>query len=274
MNKTTVPMSSMGVLNLHRSDDHFTLTRHTPSGDTGYFVKHYWIVSWDLTGQPPRVQDVVPNPCVNLVVEPERSAFFAPSNRKFSYHLQGKGCVFGVKFKPGAFYPFIKRPVSELSGRPLDVRSVLGIDACSLERAMFAQRNEADMVQLAESLIRPKLPEQDDTIPFINRIVDRIMHDREITRVDQICERFGINIRKLQRIFRGYVGVSPKWVIKLYRLQNAAEEMEHGRFRDMAQLSTELGYHDQSHFIKDFKAAVGKTPEEYAKSSYHESGET
>lgn len=265
MNPIRVPMPSMGILNLHRSDHTFTLTRHAPSEEIGYFVKHYWIVSWDMAGKPPRVQDVVPNPCVNLVVEPERSAFFAPSTRKFSYLMQGKGCVFGVKLKPGAFYPFINRPVSELSGRPLDVHGVLGIDARSLERAMFSLRSEADMVSLAESLIRPKLPERDDTIPFINRIVDCIMQDRDITRVDHICERFGINKRKLQRIFRGYVGVSPKWVIKLYRLQNAAEEMEQGRFRGMSQLSAELGYHDQSHFIKDFKAAVGKTPEEYAR---------
>jgi len=36
-------------------------------------------------------------------------------------------------------------------------------------------------------------------------------------------------------------------------------------------LSMELGYYDQPHFIKDFKAIVGKTPEEYVRRAEPES---
>lgn len=56
-------------------------------------------------------------------------------------------------------------------------------------------------------------------------------------------------------------------VIKLYHLQNAAELMDHGIPCDLGQLSQNLGYHDQSHFIKDFKSIIGSTPEEYLDSS-------
>ncbi|MOA57975.1 DNA-binding transcriptional activator FeaR [compost metagenome] len=73
-----------------------------------------------------------------------------------------------------------------------------------------------------------------------------------------------MNKRKLQRLFSQYVGVSPKWVLKLYRLQNAAEAMETGSERDWIKLSQDLGYYDQSHFIRDFKAMIGRTPDEYA----------
>ena len=53
--------------------------------------------------------------------------------------------------------------------------------------------------------------------------------------------------------------MSPKWVIQRYRLFEAAGRLSSGQ-ADGAQLAHELGYFDQAHFIRDFKAMVGKTP--------------
>ncbi|WP_372814872.1 DUF6597 domain-containing transcriptional factor [Paenibacillus sp.] len=262
---SNVPKPSMGVLHLNGGEKKFQLSRYAPSGDLGFFVKHFWIVSWDLTGQEPYLQDVVPNPCVNLVIEPNRTAFYGAAKSKYSYLIQGKGCVLGVKFKPGGFYPFIKQPVSRLSQHPMDVGSVLDVDAQTLESAILSQEDEAKMVEHAERFIRPKLPDKDPHITLINQIIDRIIEERDMTKVDHICTAFSLNKRTLQRLFDQYVGVSPKWVIQLYRLQNAAESMDLHPNHDWAKLSMDLGYHDQSHFIKDFKATIGMTPEEYVR---------
>ena len=67
----------------------------------------------------------------------------------------------------------------------------------------------------------------------------------------------------LQRIFSQYVGVGPKWVIKRYRLQEAADQVADGEVVNWAKLALDLGYFDQAHFIKDFKSIVGKAPAEY-----------
>lgn len=263
---------SLGVLHLKDSETIFRLSRYVPSPDIAFFVKHYWIVSWDLTGQEPHLQEVVPNPCVNLVVEPGKTAIYGPAKSKFSYLLHGKGFVFGVKFKPGGFYPFTGKPVSELLERPLSLQEVFGEEAAAAESAILAQTDDEAMVELAERLIRPKLPPQDGNIRLVNQIVDRISQEADLTKVGQLVEQFGVNKRKLQRLFDQYVGVSPKWVIKLYRLQNAAEMMDRGLHLDRARLSTDLGYFDQSHFIKDFKAVIGQTPEEYANAKRSSSG--
>lgn len=71
--------------------------------------------------------------------------------------------------------------------------------------------------------------------------------------------------RSLQRLFKQYVGVNPKWVIRLYRLQNVAEMLEGLDHQDVLELAMDMGYYDQSHFIRDFKAVIGKTPEVYIK---------
>ena len=69
---------SLGIMNLQQGEQKFQLSRHIPSEDLAYFIRHYWIVRWDLTNQEPYLQHVIPNPCVNLLVEPGRTAIYGP----------------------------------------------------------------------------------------------------------------------------------------------------------------------------------------------------
>jgi AraC-like DNA-binding protein len=66
--------------------------------------------------------------------------------------------------------------------------------------------------------------------------------------------------RALQRLFRCWVGVSPKTVVRRYRLVEAAEALEKNAVSSLTELAHALGYFDQSHFVRDFKATVGTTP--------------
>ena len=93
-----------------------------------------------------------------------------------------------------------------------------------------------------------------------------MLHDPSIGRVDQVTERFGLTARTLQRLFQRYVGVSPKWVLRRYRLHEAAAALAREQDRPWAEVATDLGYFDQSHFIRDFTAAsnFGLTPVAYA----------
>jgi AraC-like DNA-binding protein len=69
----------------------------------------------------------------------------------------------------------------------------------------------------------------------------------------------------LQRWFNEYVGVGPKWVINRYRLHEAIERLAGDLPVDWTQLALELGYFDQAHFIRDFKALVGVPPAAYVR---------
>src|SRR6266700_570524 len=65
-----------GILNLKAGEKKFQLSRHLPAQDLSFFVERYWIVSWDLRGQEPYVQETLPYPCVNLVFEKDQSRDF------------------------------------------------------------------------------------------------------------------------------------------------------------------------------------------------------
>ena len=254
-----------GILNPKAGEKKFQLSRLLPSEDVKFFVEHYWVVTWDLRDQEPYLSENLPYPTVHLVIEKEKSNIFGVITGKFSVLLKEKGRAFGVKFRPGAFYPFVKSPVSRFTNSSISLSDVFGIDALALETMILSLEDEEKMVNVAENFLRERLPEYDEHVAAVNKVIDSITADGTILKVDDVVDRLNLNKRWLQRLFNHYVGVSPKWVIKRYRLHEAAQKLAHGEVKDWPTLALDLGYFDQAHFIKDFKAFVGKTPAEYAK---------
>src|SRR5262249_19103292 len=160
--------------------------------------------------------------------------------------LKDQGRVFGIKFLPGAFYPFLKSPVSRITDKVLRIDEVFDVDAYLLERAIMSQEDDWKMIEIAEDFLRPRLPERDENVPEVRRIVNFIINEPEITRVDDVACRLGLNKRAVQRLFSKYVGVSPKWVIKRYRLNEAAEQLASGGAVDLSRIAVDLGYFDQA----------------------------
>jgi AraC-like DNA-binding protein len=242
----------------------FNLERFAPSAGLERFVLRYWTVAWDVPEQVPYTQETLPYPCVNLVVERGQSGIFGVNTRRFQIQLVGKGWVFGIKLRPGAFYPFYQAPVATLTDQAIGLDTVFGAAGADYERHVLICTSVDEMISCAEQFLRTRLPPPDERVALINTVVEQIAADRTITRVGAIADRIGVSRRTLQRLFSQYVGVSPKWVIQRYRLLEAADQLAHNANIDLPSLAQTLGYFDQAHFINDFRATIGSTPAEYA----------
>jgi AraC-like DNA-binding protein len=251
----------------------FHHARLLPSADVAFFIEHYWIVAWDLTGHEPRTQETLPYPSIHIAIEDGRSGIYGVTRGKFTRTIEGKGHVFGIKFKPGAFYPFLGSSVSALTDRIVPVGEIFGADGDALVREVVPLpfEDEDAQIAVAERFLRARLPAEDENVRIIGTVIARIIEDRAITKVDQVVDALAvgdlrvISKRQIQRLFSLYVGVSPKWVIMRYRLHEAVERMTNGDAVDLPRLALDLGYFDQAHFIKDFKAMVGRAPGAYAR---------
>lgn len=252
-----------GVLYHKMDSEYFGLSRYHPSETIAFFVEHYWIVKWDLRGKEPFEQDVLSHPSVHLVFEKNNTRIWGVVSGKFTRKLEGEGKVLGIKFRPGAFYPFYQQSVSGFTDETLHFNDVFDEDLKNLESKIFKQNYIEQMVEEVESFLMNHLPEQDSNIQKINEIIEMVMDESSIIKVDNLIGRFDLSKRTLQRLFKKYVGVSPKWIIQRYRLHEAAEKLATGETKNWPQLALDLGYYDQSHFIRDFKAVVGKSPAEY-----------
>jgi AraC-like DNA-binding protein len=254
-----------GILNVRPAEAAKGVSRYWPSADLAPFVEHYWVVRWDEPA--PRLAETVPHPSVHLVLETNgRAEIVGVMRTRFSRVLEGKGRVLGTKFRPGAFRPFVDRPVSAFTDRRPTVRDAFGPRAHGLCERALASDDDRDGIAVVEAFLRASRPVADDAMALVGRVAARVADDRRITRVEAVVSEFGVPLRRLQRLFGEYVGVSPKWVIQRYRLVDAAARVAEGAFVDWAGLALDLGYADQAHFIRDFKRLVGRPPAEYARS--------
>jgi AraC-like DNA-binding protein len=254
-----------GILNVRPHEAASGLARYWPSADLEPFVEHYWVVRWDLAQA--RVAETVPHPSVHMVFETNgRSEVVGVMRSRFSRRLEGRGRVLGTKFRPGGFRPFVSGPVSALTDRRPSVLDVFGARARGLGRRVLAPDDDRAGIVVVEAFLRSCSPAADPSMALAGRLAARVAGDRTVTRVEQLVRESGIGLRRLQRVFGEYVGVSPKWVIQRYRLLDAAERVAAGAFVDWADLALDLGYADQAHFIRDFKRLVGRSPAEYARS--------
>jgi len=273
------------VLNTSRGDGISGHARLLPAPELRPWVDCYWMVRWDLRGQPPRLAETLPHPCVYWVTEFGRSAINGVGTGRFVRLLEGRGRVFGVRFRPGGFHPFFGSPVSTITDGSLSLHAVFGEPGRVLEKSLTdldvaagraetlpgAATRPADdladelMMDLTDRFLLERLPAPDPRFDAVTAIVHAIASTPGITRVEAVAGRYGYTVRSLQRLFGQYVGVSPKWVIKRYRLHEAVERMNRGLPVRWSRLAAELGYFDQAHFIKDFRALIGRSPGEYAR---------
>jgi AraC-like DNA-binding protein len=227
-------------------------------------VEHFWAVRWHFHGSAPYLVETLPHPSVHLVFKTGVGGRIQGVARgKFSTLLEGNGGVLGCKFRPGGFYPFTRAPVASLTDATITLGSVWGAHGTELERTVLARHNDDGKIEVIERFLRDRRPEPDEGAALAATIVYGIAADRGILTVEDVARRFGLNLRRLQRLFARYVGVNPKWVIQRYRLHEAAEQLARAP-ASQAALALELGYADQAHFVKDFKAVVGTSPAAYA----------
>lgn len=251
-----------GILNPTSAARSFRLTRHLPSRALAPFVARYWVMRWALS--EPYRQSVIPYPCVNLAVERGRSGIYGVASQTFSRVLEGHGVVFGVQFLPAGFRTFLGASVATLTDRSIPIADVFDASHSEWDEAILEQGTDTAMIARAQSLLLAKDPRRSAEGDAVLRIVDAIADDRAIIKVDDVARSSGTSKRTLERLFREYVGIGPKWVIQRYRLHEAAEHAAAGKVRDWADLAARLGYADQAHFTRDFKRFVGQSPKRYA----------
>jgi len=239
--------------------------RFPPADDLSAFVDLYWIARWDLGPAETMVVETLPHPCVNVVVEPGRSLVHGPVRGRFSRTLAGRGRVVAARLRPGAFRAFNGRPAWQLMDVSLGFREAFGVEGGPVESAVFGQADEQAMVRALEQFLRERQPAPDPAVELVDRIVGRIATDRDVVRVEDLARGMDLGRRTIERLFREYVGPSPKRVIRQYRLQAAADEAAKGRVANWSRLAQDLGYADQAHFNRDFRAILGTTPSRFAR---------
>jgi AraC-like DNA-binding protein len=237
------------------------------------WVEHYWSVAWELDDRG-FVAEVVSHPSVHLTVESGSRPRFGHAlpaglvhgviTRRFSQQIAGSGRVFGVKFHPGGFGAVTGADVGAWTDRVVPLSAAFGELADSVVHDVLPLVTDRERADAMDAFLLERVPARDERYDDVLRIVRDIQQDPTLTTVRLAAGRHGMSERTVQRLFRRYVGVGPKWVLQRARLHDAVDRIDSGRAPDLAALALELGWFDQAHFTRDFTALVGQPPAAYA----------
>lgn len=261
-----------GVLRPARTERETGLRRDYPvAPGLRPFVERYWSVHWDLTGRAPFRSEVLSDPAVNVSVESGTRPRFGSEmpavlvhgvvTTRFRVDLEGVGAVTAVKFRPGGYRAFTGRPAAKGTVAPLT--DAFGVPPRDLLDAVLAETEQDARAAVLDAVLAPLAGPPEPVYLELLGLIESMTVDRELTRVADVAAIAGVSVRSLQRLFAGYVGVSPKAVLARYRVQDAAAAIDAGEADDLAGLAASLGWFDQAHFSREFRAVVGSTPSDY-----------
>jgi AraC-like DNA-binding protein len=257
------------VLRAAAPDGRIDALRVLPPPELAPFIHHFWWVRWTL--RSPFHADVLAHPSARIVLA-ERDGtrhtdLAGVQTGRLAAPLAGQGQVFGITFRPAMLQPLVRASMATFTNRVVPLRRVLGSGVHAWARAVHSEPELQAKVAMASAFLLPLLGPARSRITRLRDLAERMKMDRSLLRVEDAAAGLALNVRALQRAFRRYVGVSPKWVLQRYRLLEAAEQLKGPRPPTLATLAATLGYADQAHFARDFKLTVGQTPWAFLRAS-------
>ncbi|MGJ3509101.1 helix-turn-helix domain-containing protein [Enemella sp. A6] len=280
----TFGSDSRGILDPGRMAQHVRLRRFPAEGVLADLVRWFWVVEFEFGPGEEFVQPVLSHPAANLSVGPRRTRRVFPDRVEATAvgvctgvdhrHLTDRGWNVAATLRPGAFGAFLRQDAETLTDRIVALGEVVDLDDAALVEQVVAHDGEpvgqvAELAAMLEGVVDRADPRRVTTGREVAEIGTLIETDRTIRSTAQLAASTGVGVRTLQRLFREHAGVSPLWMIRRYRLIDAADAARAGRPPSWGELAAGLGYADQAHLTRDFKATVGMTPNEYARSVQH-----
>ena len=184
-------------------------------------------------------------------------------SRKMGF--QGQVELMGIRFYEGAAYPFLAVPLAELRN---EIALLDALDRAALLR-LYGRLSEAktlhDRLQLLESWLIERLALGNERAALIPESL-ALLRRGDLT-IPMLAQQLAISERQLERLYRSQVGMSPNQYARLVRIEQARVRLKQLGERTTTDLAVDLGFYDQSHFIREFTAVVGMTPYRYQQRS-------
>lgn len=159
---------------------------------------------------------------------------------------------------------FLGLPMSELTNRTVELDSILGPVARSLNgRLAEARGHEARFAILDDFIARRIARAGQPSVPVV-WAWNQVRASGGRANVSTLAGRLGYSHRHLIAQFRDYLGLPPKTMARIVRFERAVRLIQR-RERSGAEIAHECGYYDQAHFNREFREFAGRPPTEYAR---------
>lgn len=252
---------------------------YKPHANLESLVKFYWTleVPFDPANQK---QKIIPDGCVEMTFnfgDPikryiSESEFVLHPNamvmgqRTKSFYIEPVGNVdtIAICFYPHGFANFVNESLDNLVDKETPLENLFGkIESADLEQSMISATNTQQRIEFIERFLLNKLNQKTTIENIVKTTVDTLLSTNGSEPIKRILKDDLSKRRQIERHFKKQIGISPKQLGKVIRLQATLQMMINQKFETLTEIAYENDYFDQNHFIKDFKEFTGITPKEF-----------
>ncbi len=251
----------------------------SPQPNLDALVKCYWTLEVPSDMEAPK-QRLIPDGCIEMcflfgddikrftsedqyVIQP-RAMVLGQITKPFYVQPTGYVNTFSVRFYPYGFANFITQPIHQLANKETALSSLFGEkQARELENKIKEAPSTKSRIKVVESFLLNKLADQAVIDTIVQYTSDALTNTKGSRAIHSILKNDLSKRRNLERKFSRQVGLSPKQLGRIIRLQAALKLMLNDQNQKLTEIAYESEYYDQAHFIKDFKEFTGTNPKDY-----------
>lgn len=238
---------------------------YPPCPKLAAFVESYWIMEQKETSLFDIYVHPTGKPQIILYMEQEKEADkILVCGQTIDCHnmtVGHKNTTIGITFHPHGLKAFIDPPLNELTGDAVDA-SLLDRSFTDLAERLYEFSDHLLMIKEIEkvllSIMENKLIENYTISRYIS---DAINNTKGILSIDEIYNNIGFSKRHIERLFKAHVGISPRHLTSITRVNHAISLFQTPL--SLTDIALETGFFDQSHFIRTFKTYTGFSPKQY-----------
>lgn len=170
--------------------------------------------------------------------------------------------MFLVRFNVGYGTIFTQQPLHDFSGLNVVFDTLMHHEQAWLLEQMVTTPNMHQRITLFEDWLRQALQRRTAFDTHVLHALAMIDQSQGCLSINQVSQALGVTRRHLARQFAVHVGLSPKQLSRVVRLRHALALLEQPHI-DWIDVANMCGFYDQAHFIHNYKAIFGITPEQY-----------
>ncbi|NUU63171.1 helix-turn-helix domain-containing protein [Paenibacillus agri] len=246
-----------------------------PSKLLAPYIRCFWgsddmSVSW--TPAPSADSEIIiPDTCMDIIWDLDEDTgrsstlfhgindapFAVPADR-----VTAGGSRFAIRFYFWGVHYFADDHLRDVLNAHVDVEAYFGTFRRELGELLTHTSTMPSRIAAAEAYLLRRLENRCRTNDNVMNAVNTILQSRGVVTAEELQRGSGLSQRQLERLFREYIGITPKKTADLVRFQNTWQELYHltREKLNMQDLVYAYRFSDQSHFNNSFKKYAGRTP--------------
>ncbi|CAH1194241.1 hypothetical protein PAECIP111892_01496 [Paenibacillus auburnensis] len=249
------------------------------------YIRCFWGTTGEMDGlnvgpeaqpdQPPsaltRLEMIIPDTCMDIIWEWEAASgaaggFFCGINdTPFEVGASGTPETkirFAIRFHFWAVHLFADDHLKDVLNFSGEVEQYFRSFRRELGDRLPETRTLGERIAAAEHYLLRRLDQSRMSNNGLMNAIHTILHHKGVVAASGLESSTGLSSRQLERLFREYIGISPKKTADLVRFQNVWLNLcrPSPHIRNVQDLVYAFGYSHQSHLNNSFKRYAGRTP--------------